>query len=101
MGNRLRVFAWMGKICGKPVDNMGKPVDSLCKKWKNRPPEKIKNMRNIDGEGRDVFCTDEAETSDNVDNFVEKRVEKRSVSVDEMWKTGEKGVSQKKKQGEK
>ena len=99
MENRLRVFAWMGKVCGKPVDNVGKLVDSLCKRWKNRPPESGKTGVPDRVKAGGFFCVKKAETSDNVDNFVEKRVEKKGITVDEMWKTGEKGDSQKKNRG--
>ena len=59
----------------------------------------MKNARAEDGGTGGEKRPKRAKTSDNVDNFVEKRVEKRGIFVDEMWKSAENGDSQKKKRG--
>ena len=68
-------------------------------KVEKQAARKLKNRCARRGKREGLPHVKKTETSDNVDNFVEKRVEKKGITVDEMWKTGENGDSQKKNRG--
>lgn len=71
------------------MENVGKPVESLCIMWKNGASQKRKNPKVIHRKGRITFGRIFTETSDDVEYFVDKTVDNVGIVVDNLWENVE------------